>query len=369
MKQKQVTAEYPAVSVSLEEENQKLRRETERLRVVNTAQKSRLEETERHNAELRYRLKKEPLVTLQVSGLENLRSAFLIADPNGNVVYGNTAAGRLFGDVAETNIFSLMLDEMRSRAPARSEDSVVQAIPIPHGHALWRKLRGGGDLGEVVCERVYLRSPVREGDIDAIVVMKYVFDDNGHPWVHIEVTDFDALNRDDLTGLFRGEVVVNAIRREIGIRERESDARPLSVIVFDIDDFKRFNDTYGHAGGDKVLRKVASAIDSQVRDLDMVGRKYTGDEFIVMAHASEIVAHDIAQRICERVCELEIRLRHKDTGVAVGEHASVSAGVASRIPGDTPEMLIERADTALYDSKENGKGHATSRRMRALTPP
>lgn len=130
--------------------------------------------------------------------------------------------------------------------------------------------------------------------------------------------------------------------------------RPLSLIMFDLDNFKRVNDTRGHAAGDEVLREVWHSAMHTIREIDTVAR-YGGDEFlIVLPETSREAAHSIAVRLQEEVRERLQRL----FGTATPEgQVTLSIGVLTYHDSEpsTIEELIARADARLYEAKRNGK--------------
>ncbi len=129
---------------------------------------------------------------------------------------------------------------------------------------------------------------------------------------------------------------------------------PVTIIMIDIDHFKRFNDTRGHAVGDEVLRRVASALVQCVkRGQDMVAR-IGGEEFAALLPDTDIAgASEIASAMLESVNALDIP--HPDS--PTGTHLTVSIGVSGCIPtrGSDPRSLLVRADDALYQSKREGR--------------
>lgn len=136
------------------------------------------------------------------------------------------------------------------------------------------------------------------------------------------------------------------------LREQE----PLSFILFDLDFFKRFNDTYGHQQGDECLHEVAQAVLSVVhRSSDLVAR-YGGEEFaVVLSNTPLKGAFVIAQRICEAIRALQIP--HCSSEAA--EVVTASLGVSAVIPGQgsKPNVLIRQADQALYAAKQAGRNN------------
>jgi diguanylate cyclase (GGDEF)-like protein len=131
----------------------------------------------------------------------------------------------------------------------------------------------------------------------------------------------------------------------------DSQKIPLSVLMLDIDFFKRFNDTYGHACGDVVLQMVASVIQQNTRNQDMAAR-YGGEEFVVMLCDTPLVtAQKIAERIRNSIENLDI--------LYDGQHLNltISIGAAEYDPqrDQTAKSLVDRADKALYTSKQTGR--------------
>ena len=124
-----------------------------------------------------------------------------------------------------------------------------------------------------------------------------------------------------------------------------------SLIILDIDFFKKFNDTFGHQAGDAVLRQVAHTLKKNVRATDIVCR-YGGEEMsIILPNTPKDEAYTTAQKICERVASNKIKLSNdKESNV------TISLGVAT-FPhdGSTPSEIIDCADKRLYNAKHNGR--------------
>lgn len=130
----------------------------------------------------------------------------------------------------------------------------------------------------------------------------------------------------------------------------------LAVAMFDVDWFKKYNDHYGHQAGDECLRRIAQTLEASVgRSGDLVAR-YGGEEFIFIAPATEgRDALSMAWKICEALEALA--LPHE---TSMFNRVTISAGVAAAVPGngDTPDVLVKRADEALYLAKEQGRNRA-----------
>jgi diguanylate cyclase (GGDEF)-like protein len=121
---------------------------------------------------------------------------------------------------------------------------------------------------------------------------------------------------------------------------------PLAVLIFDIDHFKRVNDTYGHQTGDEVIRKVAGTARALIKAEDLVGR-IGGEEFVcILSGIDGGEARALAERLCRTIAEVTAHS---------GPAATISIGLAMLREGDCVETLISRADAALYEAKENGR--------------
>jgi diguanylate cyclase len=138
--------------------------------------------------------------------------------------------------------------------------------------------------------------------------------------------------------------------------EADSKGTPVIVAVLDIDHFKSFNDTWGHQTGDQVIRYVASVI-GRVGAPPRFAARYGGEEFAMIftgepAREVDVTLKQVLDEIASR------RLRRRSSNDDLGT-VSVSAGFAERIPGEVPAALIDRADSALYASKRNGRNRVS----------
>ena len=153
---------------------------------------------------------------------------------------------------------------------------------------------------------------------------------------------------DALTGLFNQRFFHDTLRREVTRAHRYS--RKLTLIVFDLDDFKSINDQIGHLAGDRVLAQAADRLRDAVRSVDVACR-IGGDEFAVIMPESAAEDGD----------QLFRRVHNSMRGTALGpddQRLQLSGGIAELLHGDTPASLFERADAALYRAKERGKDRA-----------
>lgn len=154
---------------------------------------------------------------------------------------------------------------------------------------------------------------------------------------------------DGLTELYNHRYFQDTLRKQMDIARRYN--QPVSLIILDIDFFKKFNDTYGHQAGDAVLRQVAQTLKKNSRSTDYVCR-YGGEEMsIILPNTSSEDALINANRICKAVAEKPFHLNPVDSAPV-----TVSLGVAT-FPenAQTPQDLIEWADKGLYYAKEHGR--------------
>ena len=166
---------------------------------------------------------------------------------------------------------------------------------------------------------------------------------------NLEVVRTESLT-DPMTGLANRKYFDDTLASAI----TDADARnePLSLLMIDIDHFKKFNDTWGHLTGDQVLRLVASSLKQNVKGQDIAAR-YGGEEFSVILPSTQLrSALTVADHIRRAVMSKELMKR------STGEHLgriTVSIGVASWGKGENSQGLIERADDCLYAAKRSGR--------------
>ena len=155
---------------------------------------------------------------------------------------------------------------------------------------------------------------------------------------------------DPLTGLGNRKYFDRSI--DVAVENALASGEPLSLLMFDIDHFKSFNDSYGHLTGDQVLRLVGMSLKQTIKGQDITAR-YGGEEFaVVLPNTALRQALTVADHIRRAVMAKE--LKKKSTGEILGR-VTISVGVSMLKPGDDTDSLIERADACLYAAKRNGR--------------
>jgi diguanylate cyclase (GGDEF)-like protein len=154
---------------------------------------------------------------------------------------------------------------------------------------------------------------------------------------------------DGLTGLFN-RAWLNDMLPKLVARSRQ-DGSPLSLVMIDLDHFKRFNDTHGHMAGDTALATAAAVIRNALRPSDFAVR-YGGEELMaILPNTNRVLAVMVAERLCGRLREAVV---FDDMRIAL-PHVTGSFGVASLVPGQDERTLVEAADEALYRAKQAGR--------------
>ena len=172
--------------------------------------------------------------------------------------------------------------------------------------------------------------------------------------LEIEKTEYEKSSKEDpLTGCLN-----RAGFSSILLREQENLSKnnsPVSFVILDIDHFKYINDSYGHNVGDEVLVNLTKLIQGKIRNTDALVR-WGGEEFVILCVDTPI---QNAQFLAEK-----LRMAIENSVLIKQQRVTCSFGIAEMIAGEDPKRLFERADKALYSSKENGRNRVTSATFR-----
>ena len=196
----------------------------------------------------------------------------------------------------------------------------------------------------------YLSKPVDAGELRSRIMV-------GKRILELQQSLRFAATHDFLTTLLNRAEILAALEREVARGAR--DDKPASIILADIDHFKRVNDTLGHAAGDEVLKEVARRLKADLRPYDVVGR-YGGEEFLLILPGCNLAnGTKRADEIRRIVAEKPIHTPEGETSATVS--MGVTATDASR--DCTPAEFLREADVSLYTAKKNGRN-----RVEVFTP-
>ncbi len=212
---------------------------------------------------------------------------------------------------------------------------------------LWQTIKSGKPwTGEI-------KNRKKNGDFYWVsITIEPIYDDNsvlmGYQSIRFDITDKKRVEElsvtDRLTGMFNRRKFEELLGYELAQHDRYG--KELAVVMVDIDHFKEVNDTYGHPVGDKVLFEVAKLLSSCVRGSDSVCR-WGGEEFVIISPHTDLKgALELGDKIRSRIASFTFH----PTG-----HQTVSVGVTTVLPEDTEDLIVMRADAALYQAKTKGR--------------
>lgn len=238
---------------------------------------------------------------------------------------------------------------------------VLEGDSVSRRHAHFEKRKNrwfivddGSTNGTYVNEEQIVRDALlQNGDRVKVgpTILKYLTGDDAEAKYHEEIYRMTIV--DGLTQVHNKRYLYEALEREV-IRGRRHD-RPLSVLMFDIDYFKKINDHYGHLAGDFVLRDLAKVVQSRIRR-DEIFARYGGEEFVIVLPETPLEgAVALAESLRARVEQ------HKFVFQGERIPTTVSIGCAVLDPEDkTATELIQRADEKLYEAKRAGRNRVSS---------
>jgi diguanylate cyclase (GGDEF)-like protein len=236
---------------------------------------------------------------------------------------------KLTGERGEGLFTDLLYALTRKQFPSRQAKTLWAEIGDHRG--LLKKMLGR-DPGVAVAAHDYLSNVSRlAGTLGMIEEQKLL-------------TLTAAASRDGLTGLYDKATFTRLLKEELARQARRK--RPTTLLLADIDHFKKLNDTHGHADGDMVLTQVAEILQQQARATDVVGR-FGGEEFgVVMPEENAETGRVAAERM---------RAAVEKTFAATPYKVTLSFGIATAPGGEEPDTLIRAADGALYAAKRAGR--------------
>jgi len=241
-------------------------------------------------------------------------------------------------------IYAKMLWAMATLQMDASEAKALWRRVVDHRDAMEEKLGRGVPLGAALHDWL-----MEAGSFLRVAKM-------------VDMERFDGIARsavmDGLTEIYNAHFLRQCLVHELD-RARRYGSR-FSIVFYDLDDFKAFNDTYGHLAGDAMLREFGHILARSKRSTDIPGR-YGGEEFmLVLPEADHTAALSVAERIRAITEATEIEVSDRVDGQ--GGHSAVSGGIATcPEDGETPADLIACADRALYRAKRAGKNRICGR--------
>lgn len=263
--------------------------------------------------------------------------------PPSEIPITNTMAGKVINTQR-----SLLVNNV----PSMSREGKVQTLILgkPKISQSWMgtPLEAGGKVLGVIAVASYQRNAFTQGDLDTIenvANLAAMAIDNARHHEDVETQS----HQDSLTGILNHGYFISSLAKEA---EQPGHNDPISLIMLDIDYFKRYNDTYGHRIGDQVLIALTQSIRLHIKKTDLLGR-WGGEEFIIaLPGANGSQALIVAMRIQETLNEIELKGRQGET-IPV---PTVSMGIAV-FPTEAQDIyeLIDRADSRLYLAKERGR--------------
>lgn len=294
--------------------------------------------------------------------LEMLAVPAFVLDTQCRVILWNRACERLTGVLAHEMLGTQ--DHWRcfyaQRRPTLA-DLVIQKRTDELEHLYLHTSREGNMTGQLCAEswcdmprcgrRRYLAAdatPIFDDQGELAAVVQTLRDMTEEKMAQIALEQLAT--RDGLTGLANRRCFDDTLRAEWARALRQH--QPLSLLMVDVDNFKAFNDTNGHLGGDECLKRIAGAVASEMRANDLVAR-YGGEEFaVILPNQSLKGAAIVAERIRARVEQLQV-----PHGRDAGKHVTVSIGAATAIGAldAEPSALVATADAALYRAKHMGR--------------
>ncbi len=264
-------------------------------------------------------------------------------------------------------MFKITKDEMvLGRSPNADIHLVDDGISRKHAMFLVRDgavvVKDNGSTNGTFCNGQKVEDELRLSDGDKLqfgstTILKFTFHDSLDESFQRQM--YESALRDGLTKVFNRKYFLDRLEAEVAYAKRHNT--PLSLLMMDIDHFKKINDTYGHLAGDRALVEVARIVGATIRTEDVFAR-YGGEEFVVVCRGVDIAgAMVLAERIRHLISVEKVAYEDSSFNVTVSIGVSVMTDVGVR----DPLSLIGHADEALYEAKRAGRNRVISALTRA----
>lgn len=272
--------------------------------------------------------------------VEQLREGVMVVSPNGLVLDANPIALKILN----------LTDDITFNQPLDSMTNNVSLLELVTSHRRSTEVGIGGRAYEVTVSKFHDESEAGGSASDSILVFRDVTERRRAEHALRQATHKleKAAHTDSLTGLANRRVFMKRLSEEAERVRRHGNA--LSVLLFDLDHFKKVNDTYGHDVGDRVLQKVAEVAEGIKRITDVVART-GGEEFALLLPETD---HEGAMRLADRLRKAIAHAQVQDNvGAPVQVTSSIGLSTVNQI--DSIEGFLREADVALYRAKDNGR--------------
>lgn len=247
------------------------------------------------------------------------------------------------GRSVETEVY--ISDSSLSRSHAKFEVSGNDIYIIDLGSTN-KTIVNGAVLPQMTKRKLFNNDQIKIGNI----ILKFLEKGNLESITNQQV--FEKAQKDALTGAYSKGALLE--KGPEAVKRSEVLNEPLSVITFDIDHFKKINDTLGHPGGDYVLKELGQLMHAKLVRANDYFARFGGEEFVIILQATTLkTAQEVAERIRATVESHPFTFEGKKIKV------TISIGVSSVIQNDNWEKIYNRADQALYQSKQSGRNKVT----------
>lgn len=288
--------------------------------------------------------------------LDNLYDGIYFVDVNRKITYWNSSANRISGYSGEEMVGHFCFDNILNHVDQNGKCLCTDGCPLQ------QTIMDGTQQENLVFLRhkdghripVKVRtSPIRNRDGEITGAVEVFSDHTEYQYTIARINQLEVeVHRDALTGLFNRAYLEKQL--VASIKDFEYFEIPFGILFFDIDHFKKVNDTYGHATGDEVIKMLSHTLKHNLRDSDIVAR-WGGEEFIVLIkNVDKYILVSIAEKLRNLIEKSMIKL--EDNYLSV----TVSIGATMFCAGETDQSILSRADQALYNSKRTGRNKLTA---------